>query len=199
MSAIGVTLDLMIHDIDLLLTMLDSPVDSFEAIGASLFTAQDDISNVRLRFKNGCIADITASRASFERSRRMRVYQEDSYVSVDFMNGRIKVYRKKADAVKTLKDVDVSYPAVEKQQPIRAELTHFIDCINNSKKPWPSGERGSAALRLALEITEKLQRYNLFQPAPENPSGPMQVMSDMGKAAKVAISETIRKFGVDKS
>ncbi|MCX5782944.1 MAG: hypothetical protein NTW04_00625, partial [Elusimicrobia bacterium] len=198
-SNIGVILDLMIHDIDLLLTMMDSPVVSFEAVGASVLSAHEDIVNLRLRFKSGCIADVTASRVSMERARNMRIYQEDGYMSVDFMNARLKLYRRKTAVVKSLKDIDVIYPKIEKQEPIKAEILHFIDCITNKGKPWPSGERGSHALSFALKVADNLQRYNIARFQDSAPSGPMQAVSDAGKAAKVIINETLRNIGMDKS
>ena len=199
MSSIGVILDLMIHDIDLLLTMMDSPVVGFEAVGASLLSQHEDIANVRLRFKDGCAADVTASRISFERARYMRVYQESGYLSVDFMNARVKIYRKKTPVVKSLSDIEVIYPQLEKIQPIAAELAHFIDCVHHLKEPWPSGERGSKALSLALEITDKLQRYDVNRPESELPPGPLQAASDIGKAAQLAISETLQNIGLGKN
>ena len=99
MANIGVVLDLMIHDIDLLLTMLKSDVVSIDAVGLSAFSAHEDIANVRLKFANGCTADVTASRASFERSRYMNLYQENAYISVDFMNARVKIYKKKVPVI----------------------------------------------------------------------------------------------------
>ena len=199
MSNIGVILDLMIHDIDLLLTMMDSPIVSFEAVGASIFSGHEDIANIRMRFKNGCIADVTASRASMERARYMRVYQENAYISVDFMNARVKLYKKKTAVLTSLKDVDVIYPPIGRQQPIAAEITHFIDCINHMKTPWPSGERGSRALHYALLFADQLQRYELNRASNPEPQGPMQVASDIGKAAQVVLSETLKSIGLDKS
>jgi len=199
MSNIGVVLDLMIHDIDLLLTMLGSPVVSFEAVGASLLSPHEDIANVRMRFKNGCIADVTASRVSLERARFMRVYQEDCYMSVDFMNARVKLITRKTPVVKSLSDLDVAYPKLEKQLPITAEILHFIDCIHNMKKPWPSGEMGKDALSLALNITDELQRYEANRAQDPTPKGPIQVVSDIGKAAQVAITETLSNIGLDRS
>jgi predicted dehydrogenase len=198
-SAIGVILDLMIHDIDLLLTMMNSPIVSFEAIGASILSGHEDIANVRMRFKNGCIADVTASRASMERARFMRVYQEDSYLSVDFMNARVKLYKKKNQPIKSLKDIDVLYPPVAKQQPIAAEITHFMDCIRHAKEPWPSGERGSRALHYALMFGDQLQRYELNRFKNPEPQGPIQVATDIGKAAQVVLSETLHNIGLDKN
>lgn len=160
-SSVGVVLDLMIHDIDLLLTMLKSDVVSIDALGLSAFSQYEDIANVRLKFANGCTADVTASRASFEKARYMNLYQEDAYISVDFMNARIKIYRKKAPIIKTLDDVDVIFPQVEKQLPMTSEILHFIDCIKNNKTPAPSGEKGAKALQVALDIIDKIHCYNV--------------------------------------
>ena len=94
MSNIGVVLDLMIHDLDLLLTLVPSEVESIDATGLSVFSHHEDIANVRIRFANGALADLTASRASFERARFMHLFQQDAYISVDFMNARVKIYKK---------------------------------------------------------------------------------------------------------
>lgn len=198
-SSIGVILDLMIHDLDILLTMIDSPVESFEAVGAGLLSPREDIANVRIRFKSGCIADVTASRISLEKARRMRIYQEDAYISVDYVSSRVKIYRKKNPVVKSLKDINILYPKLEKQEPIKSELTHFIDCINHSKKPWPSGEGGIKALKLALQITDELQKYELSHPRkPNHPSVMFQSLVDLGKITKVMISETLNGAGINK-
>ena len=160
-ASVGVVLDLMIHDIDLLLTMLKSEVVSIEALGLSALSNYEDIANVRLKFANGCVADVTASRASFEKARTMNLYQQDAYISVDFMNARVKIYRKKTPVVKTLDDVEVIFPQVEKQLPMTSEILHFIDCIKNHKTPGPSGEKGAKALQVALEIIDKINCYNV--------------------------------------
>ena len=160
-SGVGVVLDLMIHDIDLLLTMLKSEVVSIDALGLSAFSQYEDIANVRLKFACGCTADITASRASFEKARYMNLYQEDAYMSVDFMNAKVKIYRKKTPVVSSLADVDVIYPNVGKELPMTSEILHFIDCIKNHKTPAPSGEKGAKALQVALAIIDKIQCYNV--------------------------------------
>jgi predicted dehydrogenase len=197
-SSIGVILDLMIHDIDLILSLVNSPVESFEAVGASLLSQHEDIANLRFRFKNGAIADLTASRASFEKARNMRVYQEENYLSVDFMNSRIKMYKRKVPNVQSLKDIEVVYPNIEKHEPIMAEIQHFIDCIHNSKKPVPSGEIGSFALDYALKVTQHLNRYELSGSKDAPPPGPIRVVSDIGRATKIVINETLKNIGVDK-
>lgn len=199
MSEIGVVLDLMIHDIDLLLTMIDSPVVSFEAVGARVFSKHEDIANVRLKFENGCMAEVTASRASMERSRYMRVYQDNSYLSVDFMNIRVKKYEKTSAEIKNIKDIKVTYPEIKKQMPIHGELLHFIECIRTMKTPWPSAERGTKALELALAITHEIKLYNASYVKNPRGNNPIRVVSDIGKATQIAISETLKNIGLDKN
>jgi predicted dehydrogenase len=200
MSAIGVTLDLMIHDLDIILTMIDSPIDSFEAVGASILSGHEDITNVRIKFKNGCIADITASRVTMERSRRMRIYQEDSYLSIDYISARLKIYKKKVPVLKSLKDVEIIFPKIERKEPIKEELYHFIDCINTSKKPGPSGEKGLKALRLALDITDSLKRYELSGArTPEAKPSLARSLGDIGGATRMIVEEGLKNSGIDKS
>ncbi|MEA3307099.1 MAG: Gfo/Idh/MocA family oxidoreductase [Elusimicrobiota bacterium] len=199
-SGIGVTLDLMIHDLDIILTMIDSPLESFEAVGASLVSDHDDIVNVRLKFKSGCVVDVTASRVTMEIARRMRVYQEENYISVDYASSRIKIYEKKNSPVKSLKDISVSFPKIERKQPIREELYHLIDCIENSKNPVPSGEKGLMALKLALDITDNLKKYELKDA--RNTLGKnsiFQSIADAGKVAKVMVEEGLKNSGIDKT
>ena len=160
-SNIGVTLDLMIHDLDILLSIVKSEIESIDSIGASVFSKFEDISNARIRFKNGTIADITASRITFERIRRMRIYQDEEYISVDYISSRIKIYRKKVPDPKDLRDIDVIIPSIEKRLPITEELKHFIDCIENSKKPLTDVYKGTTALKLAIEISEKMRIYRM--------------------------------------
>jgi predicted dehydrogenase len=192
MADIGVVLDLMIHDIDLLLSMLQSDVASVDAVGLSAFSDHEDIANVRLKFADGCTADVTASRASFERARYMNLYQPDAYISVDFMNARVKIYRKKTPVIKSLNDIEVIYPNFDKQLPITSEIMHFVDCIQNEKTPGPSGEKGSKALQIALRIVDEIKRYNVPQGREEDKRPPvLGLVSDIGGAAKVAIDETL--------
>ena len=160
-SYIGVVLDLMIHDLDILLTLVGSEVESLEAIGAHLFTKHEDIANVRVRFKTGCVADLTASRITLKRSRKIRIFQESSYISLDYANASLKIYKKKRPDIKTLRDVEIIEPKLNKVEPLRNEMDHFVDCIRHNRKPWPSGEHGLKALRLALQITDELERYKL--------------------------------------
>ncbi|MBI5596142.1 MAG: Gfo/Idh/MocA family oxidoreductase [Elusimicrobia bacterium] len=160
-AGIGVVLDLMIHDLDILLTLVGSEVESLEALGASLFAKHEDIANVRVRFKNGCVADLTASRISIKRCRKIRIFQESSYISLDYLNASLNIYKRKKPEIKSLKDVEIITPKLDKTEPLRVELDHFRDCIVHDRKPWTSGEHGLEALALALQIAEELERYEL--------------------------------------
>ena len=198
-AATGVTLDLMIHDLDIVLTMIDSDVASFEAIGASMLSSHEDISNVRLKFKNGCVVDITASRATMEASRRMRIYQQDAYISVDYVSARLKIYHKKNPVVNSLKDIEVIFPKLERKEPIKEEILHFIDCIKTSKTPTPSGEKGLKALRLALDITDQMRRFEVSgSKAEEGHESLARSLSDIGKVTKVLVEEGLKNAGIDK-
>jgi predicted dehydrogenase len=160
-ASIGVVLDLMIHDLDILLTLVGSNVENLEAVGASLLSKHEDIANVRVRFKTGCIADLTASRISLKRSRNIRIFQASGYISLDYMNASLRVCRRKTPVIKDLNDVEVFSPKLAKSEPLVGEIEHFLDCIRHKRKPWPSGEHGIEALKLALQITDELEKYEV--------------------------------------
>ncbi|MHB2025487.1 MAG: Gfo/Idh/MocA family oxidoreductase [Elusimicrobiota bacterium] len=156
---IGVVMDLMIHDLDILLTLVGAEVESLEAVGAHLISEHEDIANVRVRFKTGCIADLTASRISLSKCRKMRLFQEESYISLDYASSDLKIYRRKTPVIKTLKDVEILKPRLSATEPLKNEHLHWLDCIRNQRRPWPSAERGMEALKLALQISDELRRY----------------------------------------
>ncbi|MBI2788139.1 MAG: Gfo/Idh/MocA family oxidoreductase [Elusimicrobia bacterium] len=191
MSHIGVVMDLMIHDLDILLTLVGSEVESIEALGANLLSGHEDISNVRVRFKTGCVADLTASRISLTKSRKLRAFQKDSYISLDYGNTALKVYRKKSPVIKSLKDVEYLSPKLSSTDPLRNEHQHFLDCIRHNRKPWPSGERGVEALKLALQISEELDRYELSGHAGSRSLIPSWAQ-DLGKIAKSVGKDILR-------
>lgn len=182
-ASIGVVLDLMIHDLDILLTLVGSEVESLEAIGASLLSKHEDIANVRVRFKTGCVADLTASRISLQKCRKLRIFQESSYISLDYMNTSLKIYRRKTPVIKSLKDVEVLSPKLDKTEPLKNELLHFTDCVRHNRKPWPSGEHGVEALKLALQITRELERYEVSSRAGSRTFPPVWA-DDLSKIAR---------------
>lgn len=191
MSHIGVVMDLMIHDLDILLTLVGSEVESLEALGANLLSGHEDIANVRVRFKTGCVADLTASRISLGKSRKLRAFQKDSYISLDYGGGSLKIYRKKAPVIKSLKDVEILNPKLTGVDPLKSEHDHFLDCIRHNRKPWPSGERGVEALKLALQISEELERYELSGHAGSRSLIPSWAQ-DLGKIAKSVGKDILR-------
>ena len=191
MSHIGVVMDLMIHDLDILLTLVGSEVESLEALGANLLSGHEDIANVRVRFKTGCVADLTASRISLGKSRKLRAFQKDSYISLDYGAGALKIYRKKAPVIKSLKDVEILNPKLTTVDPLKNEHNHFLDCIRHNRKTWPSGERGVEALKLALQISEELERYEVSGHAGSRSLIP-DWAQDLGKIAKSVGKDILR-------
>lgn len=180
---IGVVMDLMIHDLDILLTLVGSEVENLEAIGASLLSRHEDIANVRVRFKTGCVADLTASRISMQKCRKLRIFQESSYLSLDYLNTTLKIYRKKTPVIKSLRDVEILSPKLNKTEPLKNELLHFVDCVRRNRKPWPSGEHGIEALKLALQISRELERYEVSSRAGSRPFLPAWA-GDLSRIAK---------------
>ena len=156
---IGVVLDLMIHDLDIVLFLMKEPVSRVEAFGAKVLSNHEDIAKVRLTFASGCIADLSASRVSLKRYRTIRIFQKNAYLSLDYAAQKLRVYRKKSPVVKNLSDVEMLKPRLAKKQPLELELDHFIDCVREGKQPLVSGQHGRDALELAREVLEKLKVY----------------------------------------
>ncbi len=143
---VGAVLDLMIHDIDIVLGLVDSPLKKIEAVGVPVLTEFEDIANARLSFKNGCVANLTVSRVSDEWMRKIRIFLKNAYISLDYRNEEAFIYRKTATGI--TKD---SLP-IEKEQPLKKELSAFIDCVIQNKEPLVSGPVGRQALAVALTI-----------------------------------------------
>ena len=156
-SHIGVVLDLMIHDIDILLYMLKDKVVGLDAYGAKVLSDNEDIVKVRLKFSKGCVADISASRVSLERFRKIRVFQNDSYISVDYIGRTLKIYKKKKEKITSLLDIDVIKPKTEQGEPLYFELTNFLQSAIEGKRPLVTGEHGRDALEIALEIRKSIK------------------------------------------
>jgi predicted dehydrogenase len=152
---IDVVFDLMIHDLDVLLSMVASDVESIEAVGVPVLTERVDIANARLRFANGCIANLTASRISRDRVRRIRFFQHSAYLSIDYTAQKIEVWRlvKKDGAMPSIQGGAVE---VVQEEPLRRELVDFIDAVRTGRAPAVPGEDGRRALELATRIVEKM-------------------------------------------
>ncbi|MCX5681637.1 MAG: Gfo/Idh/MocA family oxidoreductase [Candidatus Omnitrophica bacterium] len=147
---IGVVMDLMIHDIDIILGLTQSKIASVDAVGVKVLTPLEDIANARIRFKNGCVCNLTASRISDEVTRKIRIFLNDAYISLDYVKQEAFVYKKHGGLISKH-----AIP-IEKEEPLKKELLSFIDCVQNKKKPIVSGIEGREALKLALEITKKI-------------------------------------------
>ena len=172
---VDVVLDLMIHDIDIVLTMANSPVKEVRAVGLPILSKKVDIANVRLEFESGCVANFTASRVSTERVRKLRFFQPRQYVSLDFSRQDVLVLTVDADTGSS-SDFDPFNPAsvassafpgirpfkpkTEQQEPLRAELMSFLAAVRNRTTPEVSLEQGRDALGVALQIVEAIAQHS---------------------------------------
>jgi len=149
-------LDLMIHDLDLILSMTTSSVRSVEAVGVPVLTPSVDIANARLRFANGCIANVTASRVSLKRERKLRIFQEDAYLSVDFGERRVLICRREMgpDGQPSLSVEEHDVPDVD---PLESEIDAFLRAVRERERPPVSGWDGLRALEVAHLILESLE------------------------------------------
>jgi predicted dehydrogenase len=148
---IGVVLDLMIHDLEIVLHLVSSPVASVDAVGIPVLTRREDIANARIRFEDGCVANITASRISPERMRKIRVFQSNAYLSLDYQDQSGWIYRK--DGL----EIGREEVEVEKDEPLKCELMSFVECAAKGEAPKVSGQQGADALDVALEITRLIE------------------------------------------
>jgi len=147
---IGVVLDLMIHDLEIILHLVRSPIVSVDAVGVAVMTSREDIANARIRFENGCVANVTSSRISPERMRKIRVFQGDCYLSLDYQEQSAGMYRMDGGRIEK---VEVN---IEKDEPLKLELASFIECATAGATPEVSGQQGADALDLALKITRQI-------------------------------------------
>jgi predicted dehydrogenase len=152
-------LDLMIHDIDLIGHIVRSPIASIDAIGAPVFTDEIDIANARMRFANGCVADVTASRISLKAERKLRVFQADTYLSIDLQQKLLSIVRKPAVIEEgALPKVDLEERSFEQGDALADEIRSFVDAVRHGKRPVVSGEDGLRALETATRIVELVGR-----------------------------------------
>ena len=151
---IGVVLDLMIHDLEIVLHLVRAPVQNIDAVGIPVLSKGEDIANARIRFENGCVANITSSRISPERMRKIRVFQEDAYLSLDYEKQAGEIYRLENGKITRDK------VAIEREEPLKQQLVSFLECATTGREPRVSGFQATAALELAVEITKKIQNPN---------------------------------------
>ena len=152
---IDVVFDLMIHDLDVILSIVKSEVTSIEAVGVPVLTPKYDIANVRLRFASGCIANITASRISKDRVRKIRFFQPDAYLSVDYASQEVEGWRLVRKEPRP--DIQGGAIPVERDEPLRRELADFVKAVRDRSAPLVDGEAGRRALVLAAEIASKME------------------------------------------
>lgn len=150
---IGVVMDLMIHDIDIILGLVRSPIKDIQAVGINVLTDKEDIANARLTFANGCVCNVTASRISPEVTRKIRLFTKNAYISLDYAKQEASMYSKDERGIHKR-----SIP-IEKEEPLKKELEHFIDCVREGRRPKVSGVEGREALKVALEITQKIWEH----------------------------------------
>jgi predicted dehydrogenase len=152
---VSVVLDLMIHDIDLIQELVGKPIESIDAVGATIFSGEIDIVNARIRFQGGCVANTTASRISLKQERKIRIFQDDAYLSIDMQQKILTVIRKKEAApVESPAQVAIEEQSFEQGDALLAEIQAFLAAIRNGTPPVVSGEDGLRALETAMKITE---------------------------------------------
>lgn len=156
---VDVVLDLMIHDIDLILSIVRSPVVAVDAIGSSVFSGEIDIANARLRFENGCVANATASRVSLKTERKLRVFEDDAYLSVDLHQKVLTAIRKAEGAVpEGMPPVSIEERSFEPGDALKDEIAAFLHSVNTREAPLVSGADALLALQMAVQISEQVRQ-----------------------------------------
>jgi predicted dehydrogenase len=155
---VNVVLDLMIHDIDIILTMVPSTIKLVNSVGVPVLSEEVDIANARLQFENGCVANVTASRVSRETMRKIRIFQADAYISIDYQARKIAIYRKNGGGmpIPGLPHVSMEERSFEQSDALLAEISAFVEAVRSGSAPVVTGEEGKRALELALQINRKL-------------------------------------------
>lgn len=160
---VSVVLDLMIHDLDIVLALDGTEVTSVDAVGVAVFSEQEDIANARIRFASGCVANLTCSRASLERVRKIRIFESDAYVSTDYTEQQVLVYRKKPGAPSPGESpmalIDVDALPVHRDEPLKLELMSFVQCVRERRRPVVAGEDGLRALQVAQRIVDFMREH----------------------------------------
>lgn len=152
---VGVVLDLMIHDLGVVLQLVRSPIQRIEAIGVNVISKTEDIANARIYFENGCVANFNTSRVSLKKERNIRIFQPNRYLSLDYMEQKGHLM------YKTNGEILKEEIPLHKEEPLRVELSAFVDCVLQSHQPKVNGQVARSALSVAIEITHKIQENAL--------------------------------------
>ena len=157
---VNVVLDLMIHDIDIVQTIVGAPIASIDAIGTPVFSDEIDIANARIRFENGCVANATASRVSLKTERKLRIFEDEAYLSIDLQQKILTLIRRKPGGVLEPGQLPVTIEerSFDQGDALKAEIESFLDCIRTGREPIVPGEAGLRALETAMRITEQVQQ-----------------------------------------
>ncbi|MBT3048883.1 MAG: Gfo/Idh/MocA family oxidoreductase [Candidatus Thiodiazotropha sp.] len=154
---VNVVLDLMIHDIDIIQKLVGAPIASIDAKGGAVLTQEYDIANARIKFENGCVANVTASRVSMKPQRKMRIFQPDAYISIDFQDKILSIHRKgEKEIFPGIPEITSEESVFENSDAIMAELRAFLDAIRTGTLPPVTGEDGREALKTAIDISGQL-------------------------------------------
>ncbi len=163
---VNVILDLMIHDIDLIHTIVNSPIASIDAQGAPVLSKSIDIANARITFENHCVANVTASRISFKTERKTRIFQPDSYISIDYQNKQFAVFQKgEGEMFPGIPEITRHQSIFEKGDALLEEIKAFLQCIEQNTKPLVTGEEGRDALSTAARISSLIDRNLIIRNA----------------------------------
>lgn len=173
-TEVSVILDLMIHDIDIILSIVNSPVKAISASGVAVMTDTTDIANVRIEFHNGCVANLTSSRISMKKMRKMRLFQKDAYIGIDFLEKKTEIIKIKQDSDKDVfafdietpngkKTIAIANPAVENVNAIQLELRSFIDAVKHNKPTAVNEIDGYLAMEVAHQVLETISQAAIHQ------------------------------------
>jgi predicted dehydrogenase len=152
---VDVVLDLMIHDIDVIASLVRAPVRQVDAVGVPVLTDKPDIANARITFANGCVANVTASRVSMKRERKIRIFQPDAYVSIDYDQKRAQIYHRPEKGASWM-DIRGETIEIKEGDALADQLDSFLECVRSRATPLVSGEEGLRALEIAASISERL-------------------------------------------
>lgn len=155
---VNVVLDLMIHDIDIVQTIVGAPVESIDAVGTPVFSEEIDIANARIRFAGGCVVNATASRVSLKTERKMRIFEDDAYLSLDLQQKVLTLIRKGSAPQAAGLPVTIEEQSLEPGDALQAEIDSFLDCVRHGRPPVVPGEAGLMALETATRVTEQVRR-----------------------------------------